>query len=287
MALAFTRRMLAHAGPARGALPAAWRSDVLLSGLMVTRPATPWPLVAAAIGDFAAQTHRQRELVVVHDGDAAFDARLAGRCAELDVACTLERAPTGEPLGTLRNRGVERARGALVAQWDDDDRHHPQRLAREIEALVAAGADAAFATEQIHWFEARGVAFWEDWQRDRAPLDVVQGTLVARRERLPRYPHVARGEDSALVVALARAGTRIARVRGIGWSYVYRFHGGNAWDFAHHAAAAVAKALPPARLAARERVLRERLAEYAPPLPPITFPAHAATIVLDPASAGR
>lgn len=254
---------------------------------MVTRPATPWPLVAAAIGDFAAQTHRERELVIVHDGDAALDRRLATHCAEVDVAAALERVAPGEPLGALRNRSVERARGALVAQWDDDDRQHPARLALQVDALVADGADAAFATEQVHWFEARGVAFWEDWQRDAPPLDVVQGTLVARRDRLPRYPTIARGEDSALAVALARGGAKVARVRGIGWSYVYRFHGGNAFDFAHHAAAAVAKSLTPARLAARERTLRERLAEYRPALPPMTFPAHGATIAVAPPSAGR
>jgi glycosyltransferase involved in cell wall biosynthesis len=261
--------------------------DVLLSGLMVTRPATPWPHVAAAIGDFAAEAYRERELVVVHDGDAAFDARLAKCCAELDLAATLERVQPGQPLGALRNRSVERARGTLVAQWDDDDRSHPQRLTLQVDVLVAAGADASFSTEQIHWFEARGVAFWEDWQRDAAPLDVVQGTLVARRDRLPRYPAMVRGEDSVLAVALARSGAKVARVRGIGWSYVYRFHGGNAFDFAHHAAAAVAKSLAPARLAARERTLRERLAEYRPALPAMTFPAHSATIELAPASAGR
>src|SRR6185312_9656352 len=173
--------------------PTPARIDVLLSGLMVTRPATPWPLVAAAIGDFAAEAYRERELVVVHDGDAAFDARLAKCCAELDLAATLERVQPGQPLGALRNRSV----------------------------------------------------------------------------------------------ALARSGAKVARVRGIGWSYVYRFHGGNAFDFAHHAAAAVAKSLAPARLAARERTLRERLAEYRPALPAMTFPAHSATIELAPASAGR
>jgi glycosyltransferase involved in cell wall biosynthesis len=281
--------MLAHGRRRVARRPLTPGIDVLLSGLMVTRPATPWPLVAAAIGDFAAQTHRERELVVVHDGEADLDARLARRCAELDLACTLERVAPGQPLGALRNRSVERARGALVAQWDDDDRHHPCRLALQADALVAGGADAAFSTEQIHWFEARGIAFWEDWQRDRAPLDVVQGTLVARRDRLPRYPAQARGEDSALAVALARQGARIARLRGVGWSYVYRFHGANAWAFAHHAAAAVAKSLAPARLTAREVTLRERLAEYRPALPSMTFPAQSATLAIAPApaSAGR
>ncbi len=262
----------------------------LLSALMVTRPASRAHL-PLAIGDFARQTCGSRELVIVHDGDAPFDAFLRELCALHALDATVERTVAGQPLGALRNRSVELARGDVVAQWDDDDRHHPARLALQLDALDRQRAVAAFSTEQIHWFPARGAAFWEDWQRDAWPLDVVQGTLVALRASLPRYASLARGEDTAMMHALAAAGAPLARVRDIGWSYIYTFHGGNAWDASHHAASALGKGLVPARLIAREATLRTRLAEYDPPLPAMHFPHAAGAIDIaahaDPAGRNR
>jgi glycosyltransferase involved in cell wall biosynthesis len=261
---------------------------MLLSGLMVTRPAS-LPTLPLAIGDFARQTLRDRELVIVHDGDARFDAELRALCAAHEVDTLIERVAPAQPLGALRNRSVELARGAIVAQWDDDDRHHPQRLALQLDAMRRQEAVAAFSTEQLHWFPARALMFWEDWQSDAWPLDAVQGTLIGVRAQLPRYPDAARGEDSALMIELARSGAPVARIKGIGWSYVYTFHGRNAWDAAHHAAAAASKALSPARLLAREFELRARLADYQPPLPPVRLPYAGGAIDIDAhaAPAGR
>jgi glycosyl transferase family 2 len=251
-----------------------------MSGLMVTR-STSLPLLPLAIGDFARQTLRDRELIVVHDGDADFDAALWTLCAAHDVDAVVDRAAPGQPLGALRNRSIELARGEIVAQWDDDDRHHPERLALQLDALRRQDAVAAFSTEQLHWFPARALMFWEDWQHDAWPLDVVQGTLIGVRAQLPRYPDVARGEDSALLLTLARNAAPVARVKGIGWAYVYTFHGRNAWDAAHHAAAAASKALSPARLLAREFELRTRLADYHPALPVVQLPYAGGSIEID------
>ena len=252
----------------------------LLTGLLVTRPAS-LAMLRTAIGDFARQTWPARELVVVHDGDARFDRTVRGLADEHGVDAIVERVAASQPLGALRNRSVELARGEWVAQWDDDDRHHPQRLERQVDALRSAGADAAFSAEQLHWFKARGTMFWEDWTADPWPLGVVQGTLVAARRRMPRYPEAARGEDSALLLALATANATIARVAGIGWSYVYTYHGGNTWDEFHHAASVATHSLSSARLLAREAELRRRLAEYDPPLPAIVLPCGNRVIKID------
>lgn len=256
---------------------------MLISALMVTRPAS-LPRLAAAIHDLAQQRGVACELVVVHDGDAAFDAAVGETAGREGVSATVERAAAGTPLGELRNRTVALARGELVAQWDDDDRHHPERLKRQVDALLGRGASFAFLTEQLHHFPARHALYWEDWSADPHPLDFVPGTLVGRRDRMPAYPPLRRGEDTALCRAIVDAGAPIARVRDIGWSTVYTFHGGNAFSEAHHVAMARAKHLPDARLVARERVLRERLGEYSPPLPPVRVPCSTAPIEIAPAA---
>lgn len=238
---------------------------------MVTRPAS-LPHLGTSLADLARQRGVDCELVVVHDGDAAFHAIVADAARRAELRARIDRAPAGLTLGELRNRSVSLAKGDLVAQWDDDDRHHPERLALQAAALAERNADFAFLTEQLHWFPRRGVLFWEDWSAEAYPLDFVQGTLLGRRERMPAYPALRRGEDTELCRKLVAADATIARVRGAGWSYVYTFHGGNAFPESHHLAMARAKHLADARLLARERALRERLAEYSPPLPPLVMP---------------
>ena len=241
---------------------------MLISALTVTRPGA-LPRLETSFGDLARQTHADCELVVVHDGDAAFDATVRRLADRAGLRATIDRAEPGRTLGELRNRSVALARGEVVVQWDDDDRHHPERLARQVAELVAGDADFSFLTEQLHWFPARRTLYWEDWSTEAYPLDFVQGTMMGRRERMPAYPSARRGEDTAICLEIVASGARIARVRGVGWCYVYTWHGSNAWPEPHHLAIAATKRLPDARLIARERVLRRRLAEYAPPPGPL------------------
>ena len=64
---------------------------------------------------------------------------------------------------------------------------------------------------------------------------------------------------------------KIARLRGAGWSYLYRHHGGNTWDEAHHRAISAARSMSPARLQAQLYLLLVRLAEYRPALPALNM----------------
>jgi len=225
----------------------------------------------AAIGDFARQTHADRELIVVHDGDAALDGAVralaaAAAPAEAEAPVRVLAVPGPASLGALRNRAVDAARGEFVCQWDDDDRCHPLRIELQLRALVAEAAEFCFLVDQLHWFPASGDLSWDDWNKEPWPLNFVQGTLLGRRAAMPRYPELARGEDTALCRAILEAGHRIARLRGAGWCYVYVFHGRNAWPLAHHLAIAQMKAFGAARLLGSEKLLRERLAEYVPGL---------------------
>ncbi|MEO8487806.1 MAG: glycosyltransferase family A protein [Betaproteobacteria bacterium] len=261
----------------RIARPAARARPLLISALCVTR-ADALPRLVASFTDLAGQRGVACELVVVHDGDESFHAAVELLAKRSALAATIERSEPGRPLGELRNRSVALARGDLVAQWDDDDRHHPERLARQAAALTASGASFAFLTDQLHWFPSHGTLYWEDWSVEAYPIDFVQGTLVGRRDRMPAYPAARRGEDTALCRAIAEADEPIARVRDAGWSYVYTWHGDNAWSGRHHLAMAQAKHLSDARILAREGTLRRRLAEYAPPIDPVIVPCGVAPI---------
>ncbi len=230
-------------------------------------------ILARAVADFARQTFAERELLIVHDGGAAFDAEVQVLAAANPAApIRVFSAPPGLSLGALRNLSVDQAAGDYVCQWDDDDRYHPQRLEIQWQALHKENAEFCFLCDQLHLFADDARLFWDDWNNDAYPMNFIQGTLLGRKELMPRYPDARRGEDTDLMLQLLRAGHPIARVRDAGWAYVYVFHGGNAWEKQHHAAIAQAKGLSPARLLAREAVLRKRLPEYQPPLGALEMP---------------
>lgn len=239
---------------------------MLISCVTITQ-AGRLPRLNNAISDFARQTFSDRELIIIHDGGRDFDAEVRALCAAFPgEAIHIHAVPAGATLGALRNLSVDLSHGEFVCQWDDDDRHHAMRIELQFGALQSDASDFCFLADQLHWFPATGDLSWDDWDKEAYPLNFVQGTLLGRRSLMPRYPELARGEDTALCISILEAGHRISRLRGVGWCYVYVYHGGNVWPLSHHQAISGAKSFGAARLLGREKVLRERLAEYQPAL---------------------
>ncbi len=231
------------------------------------------PLLARAVADFSRQTVRERELVVLHDGGPAFHQSVLGLAkAHGGAHVNVVRAPSGKTVGTLRNAAIDAARGEYVCQWDDDDRYHPRRLEVQLDALRAARSDCSFLCDQLHLFAQAREMYWDDWYDMPYPLNIVPGTLLARRDALPRYPDRQRGEDLRLAMAMLRQGWTIARVRERGYLYIYIFHGTNSFDHAHHAALSLQRRFRGARLVRLEPELREHLAGFDPPLGALSMP---------------
>ena len=259
----------------------------MISCLTVTREAR-FASLERAVADFVRQTWAERELVIVHDGDEAFGAKLGTLAASHQAAAiTVRREPQGQTLGELRNASVEAARGDIVCQWDDDDRYHPRRLELQFAAMRVENSEFCFLTDQLHLFAADRTMYWDDWNLEVHPLNLVQGTLLGSKAALGRYPPLARGEDTPLILDLLRRGRRITRLREHGYLYVYVFDGKNAWGYDHHATISAWKRFRGARLLALEPLLRARLAEYDPPLGQFVMPYESGTLVFAGVSAGE
>src|SRR6185503_11068728 len=102
-----------------------------------------------------------------------------------------------------------------------------------------------------------------------------------------RYPPLARGEDTPVILDLLRRNRRVTRLREHGYLYVYVFDGDNAWGYDHHATISAWKRFRGARLLALEPLLRARLAEYDPPLGQFVMPDESGTLVFAGVSAGE
>ena len=194
----------------------------LISCLMVTRGALR--PARFAIACFQAQSWPGRELVIVGD---AIDGDLRAHLDMLaDPAIRLVECDPA-PLGALRTTAVAAARGDLVAQWDDDDLYAPDRLAAQYAALDAGGFDALLLHRWMLWWPARYCLALSE----RRPWE---GSMLAYSAAIAAYPQIARGEDSAMLAAMARNGARIGLLDRPDL-YCYIHHGANAWGRQHFA----------------------------------------------------
>lgn len=233
---------------------------------MVTLPVPArLPMLRRAIDAYLRQSHEERELVVVVDRGAQADRRAV---AELVAApgradVRLHLAPAGLTLGALRNLSVACARGELLCQWDDDDLHHPDRIATQAAALAASGRDAAILADVLLYRERERTLRWTNWAP--TPAGGHPATLLCHSRAAPRYPETgpaaARGEDLAALLPLAAAGA-LHRQAGAAHLYVYVTHGANTTDAAHHAMLAETLAISPGLLRRREAALRAGLAAF-------------------------
>ncbi|MDZ7839253.1 MAG: glycosyltransferase family A protein [Gammaproteobacteria bacterium] len=245
---------------------------MLISCLTVTQSGRLEEL-ARSVRCFARQTHPERELVVVHDGADAFDRDLRSLLEHFPTErIHIERAAPGTSLGALRNLSLRHARGGLVCQWDDDDLYHPGRLAAQYGRLVETGADFCFLTDQLHWFQNTGEFFWDDWNVEPWPMNLIQGTLLGRHALMPAYPDLGRGEDTPVLQALFESGAKLTGLGGRGCLYIYTYSGNNAWDLAHHAAISKWKRLRRGPLEARYDELAHHLRDYELPIARARFP---------------
>ena len=262
--------------PARARRP---DRPALVSCVMPTRDRMEFAL--QAVRYFQRQDYPNAELVIVEDGPPLLQRALPG-----DPRVRLLRAGGGHSIGALRNQGSQQARGEIIAQWDDDDWHGPQRLSRQVAPIVDGTAEMT-ALRDVPLFD---IDRWQCWRWSpqlHARLlvrDVLGGTLVFRRQiwqRLAKYPDRSLAEDAALLDQAARRGARLQAIDADDL-YVYIRHGRNSWQLDHgrsvHAEGWHRTAEPALRSADRD--FYQRLSRRAPagdprlPLVSCVMPTH-------------
>lgn len=128
----------------------------------------PQPLVSVIIPAFNAsntldatlrsvrdQTHRALEILVVDDGSIDDTAAIVDRHTREDGRVRLLAQSNGG-VARARNRGIAEAAGDFVAPLDADDVWHPEKIARQVAAIIAAGADCGLAYNWYRRIDAEG-----------------------------------------------------------------------------------------------------------------------------------
>jgi glycosyltransferase involved in cell wall biosynthesis len=226
-------------GPKASSSPADSGAALKVSCLMVTRDRLA--LAKRAIRCFATQTHLNRELVVLSDGEPRVRGGLERYAAALGIAnVRFIREPRPDmTLGALRNIAMAEASGDVVCQWDDDDCYHPDRIRAQLEHMLTGGGRACFLTDQLQYREDDSTIRWIDWTLGGAGFrdHLIPGTLMMFRDDRFRYPETGpearRGEDSVLLDALCDA-VEVSAAKDLGHLYLYTYHGRNTFSRDHH-----------------------------------------------------
>jgi glycosyltransferase involved in cell wall biosynthesis len=186
--------------------------------------------IGLALSCFREQTYRNRELIVVDDGNDSIADLVRD-----EPAVRYFRVDQRLPIGAKRNRACTEARGDLIAHWDDDDWYGVDRLERQAAPILRGDADIT-GLENRFVLQMPDRRFWTVEPRLHQSMfvgDVHGGTLVFRRAIWVdgvRYPETNLAEDARLLqLALAR-GRRLVKLPNQG-SFVYMRHSRNAWRF--------------------------------------------------------
>lgn len=244
----------------------------MISCLMVTQEKKA-DMAKQAIRDFNRQSFKDRELIVVQDSSEAFHQDLREFIKEFpEDDIHLYHVEQTTSLGELRNFSVEKAKYSLICQWDDDDLYHPDRIKIQYELLQKDDSDFCFFTDQLHWYKERNLFFWDDWNVEKFPMNLIQGTVLGKKELLGKYPSLGRGEDTPVIVDIAQRGCKISKLENHGYLYIYTYNGDNVWDFNHHAAISEWKRYRLDRLEENKENLIRYLSEYGLPFDKVLMP---------------
>jgi glycosyltransferase involved in cell wall biosynthesis len=197
----------------------------LVSCVMIT--ANRGQLVRRSVQCFSSQTYKNKELVVIDDGTEDLEPILQELAPGQFKYLRLQKKD-GQNLGFLRNVGLDEATGAYIAQWDDDDWYHPDRLSIQIAALES-GYDACCLQATLMHLNV-------DPYLNHPYVGVlpngVPGTIVHRNDPEARYPLEPRGEDTTFLDFWMQRRYHILPVH-YSHLFIRCFHGNNTWEQVH------------------------------------------------------
>lgn len=92
--------------------------------------------IARAIESVRTQSYSRLELIVVDDGSSDDTAAIVSEVAARDARVHLLRNANCGGAGRARNVGLARTTGDYITFQDADDRSHPERIERQLAALI-------------------------------------------------------------------------------------------------------------------------------------------------------
>jgi len=184
-----------------------------------------------AIDCFLNQSYPNRELVIINSGNDDYYEKVTAYLKSDRIYPQFMKSKTiykhvcaeKKSLGELRNLGIDYSSGQYIIVFDDDDYHHPDRIAVQMRLCLKS--------KRIHATLLRNfVAVKKRWFGDAryrcTIIKGLEGTLLFKKGDV-RYPDMGQGEDTTFVDALKYAGYNMAIIDEPYEAYEYNFYGNN------------------------------------------------------------
>lgn len=151
--------------------------------------------IPRAIEYFLRQDYPERELIVVDDGKEPL-ADLIPHDSRIHYL----RLEGKRTIGEKRNLACERARGEIIAHWDDDDWMADRRLSYQVTELMRTGVDLCGLATLLFYAPESNRA-WRYIYPEGAKPWLSGGTLCYTRDVWKKGPflHLNVGEDARFV----------------------------------------------------------------------------------------
>lgn len=175
-----------------------------------------------AISQFYAQSFRDKELIILYQGskEENFSPKIQDRIFHSEgtglKAIPMESDVT---LGALRNAAIRYAQGEYVAQWDDDDWYHPDRLAWQLSCIGGSQKPICMLSSVFLYDSENDQAF-------RTIDKVFPASIMALKSALKPYPAMKRSEDSRMLREVEKDTVKLP----IAELYIHNYHGENAME---------------------------------------------------------
>lgn len=199
----------------------------LISALCVTHKK---PLMLKRVMDcFMNQSYPNKQLVVVyedHDKDTCTLLE-SGTWDDTVKLVRVSASPVKLSLGELRNISIEAADGEYVCQWDDDDWYDPNRIAVQVEHIIATNRPACVLSQWVVFDAVNQKAYLSN-------IRLWEGSIMCKKEIIQQrlYAKIPKGEDTEVVDYLSN-NDLLTVIHDMPELYIYIYHGTNTWEQAH------------------------------------------------------
>lgn len=171
-------------------------SAIMLAGRM------PTAAIKAAIACFRAQTYPYKELIVVNNARTQFEASALNLRAERDVMVVDTATPYSA--GMARNYGISTANGRILAQFDANYWHAPDRLEAQVATMAQNGASVVVLTQTLRYSFISGRASLQSNDRN-----AILGTMLFVRPQGLDYPNADKQEEWGLLDKFQQAQAKV------------------------------------------------------------------------------
>lgn len=157
--------------------------------------------VLCAIDCFKKQSYPYKELIIVNNAKTQFEA--SSLIINADNNVFVIDTPTELSAGMARNYGIKAANGRILAQFDSDYWHAPNRLSMQISAMAESEAHICMLTKTLSYSYLSGRS--STATNDKS---VVLNTMVYIRPQSIDYPPYNKSEEFGILSKMIESGMK-------------------------------------------------------------------------------